>query len=89
MGGRKTSSEGSGLTSYHLNFELGDDPLVSLREDLAAERRRLASSERAEMERRVVNRELWLDGLRYSRRRIHEMELRLKRLEALEPNEAA
>lgn len=74
--------------TYHLNFELEDDPIVSLRDDLAAERRRLEISERAEMEHRVVNRDLWLANLAISRAIIREKESLLDELLALEESAA-
>jgi hypothetical protein len=67
-----------------VNFDLGDDPADSLREDIAAEQRRLAQSERAESEGRVVNRTLWLTKLAASRARLSQLEARLAEMVALE-----
>jgi hypothetical protein len=70
--------------TYGLNFELGDDPLESIDDDIRAEERRLARSERAEVEGRVVNRTLWLAKLAYSRRRLEELRARRNEMAALE-----
>jgi hypothetical protein len=74
--------------TYGLNFELGDDPLQSLNDDIRAEERRLARSERAEIEGRVVNRTLWLTKLAASRARISQLEARLAEMVALEEADA-
>lgn len=74
------------MTSLWTNF--GDDPTDSLRDDIAAERRRLSSLERAEVEGRVAVREEWLRSIEVSRIYLAHLEGRLKDMLAAEESAA-